>query len=86
MDRAEEEARWQEAQELLDRHGENLNDIYVAECQKLAKIADWEGIGRWVDLLYRCEHLSHSPPVIPFATIALARAGFIDETVASSHQ
>jgi len=40
MDRAEEEARWQEAQELLERHGENLNDVYVAECQKLAKAAD----------------------------------------------
>lgn len=85
MDRAEEEARWQKAQELLERHGENLNDVYVAECQKLAKVADSDGIGRWADLLYRCEHLSHSPPVIPFAPIALARAGFIDEADVSSY-
>jgi len=37
-------------------------------------------------MIYRWEHLSHSPPVIPFAPIALVRAGFIDETVVSSQE
>jgi hypothetical protein len=80
MDRAEEEARWQEAQELNERYGDDLINVYVAECQRLAKVADWDGIGRWVDMIHRCEHLRHGPPVLPFAPIALARAGFIDDS------
>ncbi len=78
MDRAEEEARWQEAQELIERHGDDLPTVYAAACTKLAEVADWDGIGRWHDMIHRCEHLRHSPPVIPFAPIALARAGFAD--------
>jgi hypothetical protein len=86
MDRAEEKARWQEAQELIERHGDGITNVYVTECEKLAEVADWDGIGRWHDMIYRCEHLRHSPPIIPFAPIALARAGFIDETGRLSHE
>jgi len=71
MGRAED-AGWQEANDLTN--------IYVVDCQK---VADGDGIGRWTDVIYRCEQLRHSPPVIPFAPIALARAGFIDEGAAS---
>jgi hypothetical protein len=78
MDRAEEEARWQEARELNERHGDDLPKVYAAACAKFAEVADWDGIGRWHDMIYRCEHLRHSPPVIPFAPIALASAGFTD--------
>lgn len=76
---ATEEERWAEARELMRLHGDDLPKVYAAECMKLAEVADWDGIGRWVDLLHRCQHLRHSPPVIPFAPIALATAGLIDE-------
>lgn len=86
MDRAEEDARWHEARELNERHGDDLTNIYVAECQRLAKAADWDGIGRWVDMIHRCEHLRHIPPTIPFAPVALAKAGFIDETASLTNE
>jgi len=79
MDPVEEDARWAEARELINRHGDDLPKVYAAACTKLAEVADWERIGRWVDMIHRCEHLRCGPPVIPFAPHALATAGFIGE-------
>lgn len=79
MNAADEATRWAEARDLISRYGDDLPKVYAAACMKLAEVADWNGIGRWVDLLHRCQHLRHSPPVIPFAPIALAKAGLTDE-------
>jgi len=81
IDRAEEETSWAEARDLIECHGDDLPKVYAAACLKLAEVADWDGIGRWVDLIHRCEHLRNASPVIPFVPV---RAGSIDEANISS--
>jgi len=62
---ATEEERWAEARELMRLHDDDLPKVYAAECMKLAEVADWDGIGRWVDLIHRCETLRHQQDYKP---------------------
>jgi hypothetical protein len=56
---ATENERWAEARDLIRLHGDDLPKVYAAECAKLAETADWDGIGRWVELIHRAEALRH---------------------------
>lgn len=59
---ATEQERWAEARELINLYGDDIPKMFVAECTKLAEVADWDGIGRWVELTHRCEVLRREPP------------------------
>lgn len=76
---ATEAERWAEARDLIRLHGDDTPKVYAAECLKLAEIADWDGIGRWVELIHRCEVLRHEPPGMSDADRPAFRSTVFDD-------